>query len=186
MDIREKKTIRSIQNAFLQLRARKPIEKITIKELAELAEISKATFYLHYKDIYDLSAALEQQVISDVIKSIGEPEPILSDPAAFTTALYTAIFEQENLINTLFSGSRANILPESIETQLRQYIIQRYPQLDKNPFFCTSLTYRVYGAFFAYQKNRKACNTADILKAITMLSESPESFKNALDTYRLL
>ena len=63
MDLREKKTKRSIKKAFLQLRAQKPLEKITIKELSELAEISKATFYLHYKDIYDLSSQLQNEVI---------------------------------------------------------------------------------------------------------------------------
>ena len=46
MDLRVKKTRRSIINAFLMLRANKPLEKITVKELAELAMINKATFYL--------------------------------------------------------------------------------------------------------------------------------------------
>ena len=60
MDLREKKTKRNIRNAFIELRAKKPLERISIKELAELAEISKATFYLHYKDIYDLSENLQK------------------------------------------------------------------------------------------------------------------------------
>ena len=55
MDMRIEKTRRSIINAFLQLRAQKPLEKITVKELSALAEINKATFYLHYRDIYELS-----------------------------------------------------------------------------------------------------------------------------------
>ena len=55
MDLRTEKTKRSIINSFLELRSRKPLEKITVKELSEKAEINKATFYLHYHDIYDLS-----------------------------------------------------------------------------------------------------------------------------------
>ena len=54
MDQREIKTKRAIKNAFLMLRAQKPIEKITIRELAALAEISKATFYLHYQNMTEL------------------------------------------------------------------------------------------------------------------------------------
>ena len=54
MDLREKKTLRAIRTAFLQLRGQRPLEKITVKELCELAEISKATFYIHYRDLYDL------------------------------------------------------------------------------------------------------------------------------------
>ncbi|MCD7842055.1 MAG: hypothetical protein LUG56_06245 [Lachnospiraceae bacterium] len=45
MDIRIKKTKESITNAFLELRSRKPLEKITVKELCEKAMINKSTFY---------------------------------------------------------------------------------------------------------------------------------------------
>ena len=37
MDLREIKTQRSIRNAFLQLRSEKPLERIRVKERAELA-----------------------------------------------------------------------------------------------------------------------------------------------------
>ena len=55
MDLRIQRTKRCITEAFLKLRTQKPLEKITIKELSELAMINKATFYSHYTDIYDLS-----------------------------------------------------------------------------------------------------------------------------------
>ena len=45
MDIRIEKTERAIRNAFLELRAAKPLEKITVKELCSLACINKSTFY---------------------------------------------------------------------------------------------------------------------------------------------
>ena len=57
MDLRQKKTLAAIRTAFLELLGKKPLEKITVKELAEKAQISKATFYLHYQDIYDLAGA---------------------------------------------------------------------------------------------------------------------------------
>ena len=41
MDRREQKTQQAIRNAFLALRAHKPLERITVKELAENAQISK-------------------------------------------------------------------------------------------------------------------------------------------------
>ena len=49
MDIRVKKTKRAIQKAFVALLREKPIEKITVKEIAERAEINKTTFYSHTK-----------------------------------------------------------------------------------------------------------------------------------------
>ena len=44
MDIRVKKTRRTIITAFMELRAHKPLEKFTVKELCEKAEINKSTF----------------------------------------------------------------------------------------------------------------------------------------------
>ena len=41
MDIRIKKTERAIREAFLALRAQKPLEKITVKELCAAAYINK-------------------------------------------------------------------------------------------------------------------------------------------------
>ena len=43
MDLRTEKTERSILNAFIGLRAQKPLEKITVKELCEKAWINKST-----------------------------------------------------------------------------------------------------------------------------------------------
>lgn len=68
MDIRIEKTERAIRNAFLELRAAKPLEKITVKELCSLACINKSTFYSHYEDIYALSQMLESETITTVIK----------------------------------------------------------------------------------------------------------------------
>ena len=53
MDIRIEKTERAIRNAFLELRAAKPLEKITVKELCSLACINKSTFYSLLKNLYD-------------------------------------------------------------------------------------------------------------------------------------
>ena len=44
LDLRVEKTERGIKNAFIELRSRKPLEKITVKELCESARINKSTF----------------------------------------------------------------------------------------------------------------------------------------------
>ena len=61
MDLRVNRTKKSISDAYVELRSKKPLEKITIKELADLAFINKATFYQHYKDIYDWRDRMEEE-----------------------------------------------------------------------------------------------------------------------------
>ena len=74
MDIRIEKTENAIKNAFLEIRARKPLEKITVKELCACAQINKSTFYAHYQDIYALSEKLEQEIgiIWRILENIRE------------------------------------------------------------------------------------------------------------------
>lgn len=51
-----------IQTCFLQLLSIKSIEKITVRELCELASIHRGTFYRYYVDMYDLADKIEMQL----------------------------------------------------------------------------------------------------------------------------
>lgn len=152
MDLREKKTKRSIKNAFIKLRSTKPLERITIKELVESAEISKATFYLHYRDIYDLSDSLQKELIQDILQSLDQPELFLSDKTAFTSALFYAFSDHHSMIEILFSGSQSAILPLSIEKELKEYIFKIIPSARDNAKFNILLTYQILGGYHAYQQ----------------------------------
>ena len=70
LDIRIEKTERAIKQAFMELRAQKPLEKIKVKELCDLACINKSTFYAHYQDIYALANAMEDEMVEVVVESL--------------------------------------------------------------------------------------------------------------------
>ena len=107
MDLRTEKTESSIINAFIELRAKKPLEKITVKELCQLARINKSTFYAHYSDIYELSDVLETQMVTAVIESLKPASLLFQEPGRFTAELTRAYCAQDHLIRILFSGSQA-------------------------------------------------------------------------------
>lgn len=155
MDLREKKTKKAIRNAFLELRAKKPLERISIKELAELAEISKATFYLHYHDIYDLSDCLQKEIIQNILNSISQPDLFLSDRARFIYELHHAFHSQQAMIDILFSGSQASVLPNSIERELKNYIFEFIPEARTDAKFNILLSYSVQGGYHVHLENHK-------------------------------
>ena len=59
MDKRIMKTRRSIHSAMTDLLAVKPIEEITVTELAEAAEINRKTFYNYYSSVYMVAEEME-------------------------------------------------------------------------------------------------------------------------------
>ena len=105
MDIRIEKTKTAIHNTFLELRSKKPLEKITIKELCEKAQINKSTFYSHYKDIYDLSDQLETDVVASVIEAIPNPQNCLEVEYQLKKILFDAHpeYKQDPSVNVVLS-----------------------------------------------------------------------------------
>ena len=151
MDLRTERTRQNIKTAFLELRKHKPLEKITVKELAELAYINKATFYTHYKDIYDLADQLEDEFIESIIHGLPHPECIITDPAVATKELADALIARHNIVDTLFSGSRHNYLPEKLYTKLGDYIKTLCPEWNFTLQRAITLSIMIQGHFHAYQ-----------------------------------
>lgn len=154
MDLRIEKTRRSIINSFLEIRSKKELEKITVKELCERAQINKSTFYSHYHDIYDLSEQLETEVVDSILEQISHPEYVILDPRSFTNALFEGYMSKNTLISILFSGSRNSILMHKVEKSLKEFIFSRYPEYKNDIIKNVTLTYCIYGAFFAFSENR--------------------------------
>ena len=91
MDIRVKKTRRAIQKAFIALLREKPIEKITVKEIAERAEINKTTFYSHYETLDALIAEMERQTVQLVCDNMGGAQQLLDAPEAFVQEMFASL-----------------------------------------------------------------------------------------------
>lgn len=56
-------------SAFLELYKNKPIERISIKEITDAAGCNRATFYIHYIDIYDILAQIEKKILDNAKSS---------------------------------------------------------------------------------------------------------------------
>ncbi|WP_137626235.1 TetR/AcrR family transcriptional regulator [Lactiplantibacillus pingfangensis] len=82
-DLRVIKTKRAIQQAGLTLILKKPINKITITELAQTALINKGTFYLHYADIYALYDELLATAANEAIQQSTAYPLLFQDNQAF-------------------------------------------------------------------------------------------------------
>lgn len=67
---RVSETKERIRNAFFELYAEKKIEKISIKEITEKAQLNRGTFYMYYKDIYDLLEKTEDEMITELIGKV--------------------------------------------------------------------------------------------------------------------
>ncbi|QMU12067.1 TetR/AcrR family transcriptional regulator [Mammaliicoccus lentus] len=69
-DRRVRKSKAAIKKAFIQLLEDSQIERITIRQISDKADINRGTFYLNYDDKYALLEEMEDEQIADLKKII--------------------------------------------------------------------------------------------------------------------
>lgn len=62
VDRRVIKTKKAMTKALAELLMEKPLNNISVREIAEIADINRGTFYLHYRDVYDMAEKLQNEI----------------------------------------------------------------------------------------------------------------------------
>lgn len=113
-DMRWIRTERHLLSAFGEAIETTPIEKITVTGIARAAEVNKATFYLHYRDIFDLAQAYVDQLARDTVDELGDASALFSEPRRFVATLMNALADEENAL-TLEAIAKSNLIPHYMD-----------------------------------------------------------------------
>ena len=82
---------------------RKKIQDITVRELAEMADINRGTFYLHYKDVFDLMDQIKNELIEEV-ESVLTHHPVpelVARPSLALSELFPLVQENAEIVSIL-------------------------------------------------------------------------------------
>ena len=124
-DLRVYKTKKAIREAFLELRKTKPLEKIKVGDVCDLAMCIRATFYRYYQDIYDLNNQLEDEAINRLVSTFEDKEALLFKTESYLKALYISLEQNYDYYYTLFHD-RKDVLIIKIEKQTLEFYKTRY------------------------------------------------------------
>lgn len=87
-DRRIRRTKALLLQGLVQLMETKDIKDISVKELSDLADINRGTFYLHYSDIYDMLAQIEDELFVEFNEILDRTLNCTSAVLAPQTALF--------------------------------------------------------------------------------------------------
>ena len=65
VDRRVRKTKNQLRQGLARLMLEKSLKEITVKELTDLVDMNRGTFYLHYRDIYDMVEKIEDTIMTE-------------------------------------------------------------------------------------------------------------------------
>lgn len=124
-DRRVRRTKKALLNALSELMLEKEIRNITVQELADKADIHRATFYVHYSDIYDLYEQIENEIFEEIKVIISETTH--TNKELFQT-LIDYIYENSNVFG-MFLSKNSN---HSLYNRICNFIENDYLEFWKN------------------------------------------------------
>lgn len=150
-DSRVKRTKKLIRKGLAELAKEKSINKITVKELTDLIEINRGTFYLHYKDIFDLVESIENSLydeFNEIIKTVN-PNTILETPIDILEKFCVFISENADAFVMLIGENGDANFVYRIGTVMNDAVFELfssiYPEMDSERYSFT-YEYCKYGS----------------------------------------
>lgn len=103
IDRRIRKTRKQLKDCLISLLKTKRIQDITVRELTEMADLNRGTFYLHYKDVFDLLEQTETELLGKLNSVIQKhrAEELLDRPFNIFHEVYTLVYENASLVEIL-------------------------------------------------------------------------------------
>lgn len=185
LDRRQIRTKKLIRQALLELTGEKGLAHITVKDVAERAEINRGTFYLHYTDVDDLTDKLKSEIFEGAtlvafqmqtvdfkdIKSYAER----NEPFPAIVKLLDYFLTQADFLQAMLGPKGDPQLP----IQLRELLQERmYKNLQKQlkpsstsafrwDYFLAYITSANLGILTHWMKNGNDLSTYDVALLMT-------------------
>ena len=127
---RVRKTKRAIRNAFAALLAEKDVNEITVKDIAEHADINRKTFYNHYRGVYQVMDEIENSIVEDFDRMLIEArEQIdLRDPGQIYEKLTQLLQTDIEFYGNLLCANGNNSLKEKLFSVLKEHTLKSMQQ----------------------------------------------------------
>lgn len=139
MDRRKKYTRTVIKEAVLTLLESKSLSQITVKEVCQLADINRTTFYRNYIDIYDLCEEIEKELMEETFSN----EDIINDRYKLLELIYENQSFYKEFFNSRLESKFITDIVKNISDQMKELLISR-GTFDEREFEM-SYKYNYYG-----------------------------------------
>ena len=114
-----------INEALADLLTEKPLDKITVTDVVNRADINRGTFYAHYRDIPDVVDHLIQQTFSAIRDAMMEQGRTLVN-AGFTmlSTIQTILEEDPAFYRKILNSSAAPLLQEQLVAIVQDFMME--------------------------------------------------------------
>lgn len=146
IDRRIKKTRDALSDALLSLLPTTPLNKITIKSIVDIANVSRSTFYVHFDDVFDLYDQTVNELLAGLVNQITTDYPDLSEDSfsLLVSNLVRYIDDHKHAFVVLTQSQNTDLFGRMIPIFIEKILLLEH--LDRNnPTDYYGVTYSVTG-----------------------------------------
>ena len=110
-------TKKRLREGLLRLMADKPINEISVKELTELVDVNRGTFYFHYTDIYDLLRSMQEEFFENFRLKM-EQTVELHSVIPYMSAIFSFLGENRDFCKIMLGPHGDMLFVDRIKTQV--------------------------------------------------------------------
>ncbi len=139
-------TKRAIVETFLDIAAKKPFEKITVRDLVDKCGLNRNTFYYYFQDIYGV---LEAVFLGETLFFSEETAPLdgLYELLLFTEKQHRAM---QSIYVSLGGDGISKYLFQPIEASFLSYLARKGEEDGVRPLLARAVTHAVIGLYLDY------------------------------------
>ena len=132
-DRRVRRTKKLLTQALTQLLQEKQINEITVKELTDLADMNRGTFYLYYKDMFDMLEKIEDGLFEalDAIISLHEHDDVSQQTKPILLDLFRFIEDNQEMCRVLLSPHGDMNFLHRLNEVVREKCLKAWPNIRK-------------------------------------------------------
>ena len=150
-----------LRDSLMELMKTHSILSITIKDICELADISRSTFYAHYRDQYDLLRKIEEETLAYFEDMLNKYRDIKSreETRRMVEEMLTYIANNSNSIQVLLSENGDIDFQKKMfqhftgHTQIKRYISEKQKDDELKNYFSVFMVHGSIGMVQHWLKN---------------------------------
>ena len=168
VDRRVRKTRRQLRECLITLLKEKKVQDITVRELTDMADLNRGTFYLHYKDVFDLLEKTEAELQEDFNQLVCKHDAVAlkKRPSVIFNEIYSLVYDNADLIEILLGENGDLNFVNRLKQLIREKCLKDWMEVFR------SGNAAAFDAFFSFIVSGCICLVQYWLQ--TGLKETPE------------
>ena len=144
-----------IKSAFIELIRTKPIDRITVTNIVEKADLNRGTFYAHYADINALIKSIEEEIVQNLCERLYniKGNNFFKEPLPLFMQISEYLENNKELISVIINSSATSSFVMSLPDLITEHLLSSKDmdkKLRKDPQFQMKCRFYAGGAGSIY------------------------------------